>query len=172
MNGLSIGVLTISDRATSGIYSDLSGPEIRGYLKKSIESEWNEHYLVVPDNYAAIKKALIELCDKKGCALVLTTGGTGPAPRDITPEVTEAVCSRMLPGFGEIMRQESLKFISTAILSRQTAGIRGSSLIINLPGKPSATSQCLNAIFPAVPDCLKHIGAPVLLLKKLNSKNS
>lgn len=165
MKLISIGILTISDRVVAGVYSDLSGPAIRDFLQEKIGFDWEENYRAVPDNFSDIKHALVELCDKQNCSLVLTTGGTGPAPRDITPDVTEVVCSKLLPGFGELMRLESLKFVSTAILSRQTAGIRGSSLIINLPGNPAAISQCLNVVLPAIPECLKHIGAPAFNLK-------
>lgn len=117
---------------------------------------------MIPDEQPLIEAALIEMVDRQGCALVVTTGGTGPATRDVTPEATEAVCDRMMPGFGELMRMESLKYVPTAILSRQTAGLRGSSLIINLPGKPRAIRQCLDAVFPAVPYCLDLVDGPYL----------
>lgn len=162
MNKIQIGILTISDRASAGEYEDISGKAIKECINDYLKSEWEENYLLVPDVFTDIKQALMKLADKENCSVIITTGGTGPASRDITPEVTEAVCNRMLPGFGELMRAESLKFVRTAILSRQTAGIRGNSLIINLPGKPKAIKQCLDAVFPAVPDCVKLIGGPVI----------
>ena len=158
MEALNVGILTVSDRVMSGEYEDLSGPSIRNYLNENLKSNWEAKYIVVRDDFYEIKKALMQLTGKYRCSLVLTTGGTGPAPRDITPEATESVCGRILPGFGELMRSESLKTVPTAILSRQIAGIRGSSLIINLPGKPESIEVCLSAVFPAVPDCLKLIG--------------
>jgi molybdopterin adenylyltransferase len=123
---------------------------------------WEAVHRIVPDEREKLEAVLKELCDSVGCSLVITTGGTGPAPRDITPDATEAVSERILHGFGELMRKVSLEKVPTAILSRQTAGIRGSSLIINLPGKPSAISECLRAVFPAVPDCIDLIGGPDL----------
>lgn len=158
MKRLRIGILTISDRAFRGEYEDLSGPAIEAYLKDAIKSDWEMVCQIVPDEFFQIKKSLTCLSDKHACSLIITSGGTGPAARDITPDVTELVCSRILPGFGELMRMESLKYVKTAILSRQTAGIRGSSLIVNLPGKPKAIKQCLDAVFPAIPDCVKLIG--------------
>ena len=158
MEVLNVGILTISDRVMSGEYEDLSGQAIRSYLNENLKSNWEEKYIVVSDDFSEIKRALMQLTGKYNCSLVLTTGGTGPASRDVTPEATESVCARLLPGFGELMRSESLKTVPTAILSRQTAGIRGSSLIINLPGKPESIKVCLSAVFPAVPDCLKLIG--------------
>lgn len=159
---LQIGILTVSDRASAGEYKDISGKAIEEYFSENLKSKWKEHYHVVPDNFSEIKKRLMFLADKANCSVIVTTGGTGPAPRDITPEVTELVCNRLLPGFGELMRAESLKYVRTAILSRQTAGIRNKSLIINLPGKPKAIKQCLEAVFPAIPDCVKLIGGPVI----------
>ena len=152
-----IGILTVSDRASRGEYEDLGGPAIRAWFTRVLKSPWEAVPLVVPDEQPLIEAALIELCDIEGCSLVVTTGGTGPAPRDVTPEATDAVCSKMMPGFGELMRTASLKFVPTAILSRQTAGIRGKSLIVNLPGKPSAIGDCLNAVFPAIPYCIDLI---------------
>jgi molybdopterin adenylyltransferase len=152
-----IGILTISDRASLGIYEDLGGPAIRVWLEHALISSWQAVLRVIPDEQALIEKTLIELADTEGCSLVVTTGGTGPAPRDVTPEATEAVCAKMLPGFGELMRAASQKIVPTAILSRQTAGIRGRCLIVNLPGKPSAIDDCLNALFPAVPYCIDLI---------------
>lgn len=152
-----IGLLTVSDRASRGEYEDKGGPAMRAWFERVLSSPWEAVALVIPDEQALIAAALIELCDQEGCSLVVTTGGTGPARRDVTPEATEAVCEKMLPGFGELMRTASLKFVPTAILSRQTAGIRGKSLIVNLPGKPSAIDDCLNAVFPAIPYCLDLI---------------
>ena len=152
-----IGILTVSDRASQGVYEDKGGPAIRDWLSQALISPWQAVAKVIPDEQADIEAALIELADVEGCSLIVTTGGTGPALRDVTPEATEAVCSKMLPGFGELMRSASLKFVPTAILSRQTAGIRGRSLIINLPGKPSAIDDCLQAVFPAVPYCIDLI---------------
>ncbi len=152
-----IGILTISDRASRGEYEDKGGPAIQAWFKRVLTSEWQAEAMVIPDEQAQIEAALKKLSDEKGCGLIVTTGGTGPALRDVTPEATEAVCEKMMPGFGELMRTASLKFVPTAILSRQTAGIRGKSLIINLPGKPSAIDDCLNAVFPAVPYCIDLI---------------
>jgi molybdopterin adenylyltransferase len=152
-----IGFVTISDRASRGEYEDKGGPAMRDWFARVLSSPWEAVSRVIPDEQALIEKTLIELCDVEGCSLVVSTGGTGPALRDVTPEATEAVCEKMMPGFGELMRAASLKFVPTAILSRQTAGIRGKSLIINLPGKPSAIDDCLNAVFPAVPYCIDLI---------------
>jgi molybdopterin adenylyltransferase len=154
-----IGVVTISDRASAGVYTDLGGPAIRETLAAYLRSPWTELYRCIPDDRAGIEAALIALCDQERCDLVVTTGGTGPAPRDVTPEATETVCHKLMPGFGELMRATSLKYVPTAILSRQTAGIRGTTLIINLPGKPKSIRECLDAVFPAVPYCLDLIGA-------------
>ena len=153
-----IGVVTVSDRASKGIYEDISGKAIIDYLKDVIITPFEIEYRVIPDERELIEKTLIELADQKGCSLILTTGGTGPAPRDVTPEATESVCEKMLPGFGELMRQVSLKQVPTAILSRQTAGIRGSCLIVNLPGKPQSIKVCLDAVMPAIPYCIDLIG--------------
>jgi molybdopterin adenylyltransferase len=152
------GILTISDRASRGDYEDLSGPAIAAYLDEVITSPHEYHRRLVADERADIEAALIELADDVGCDLVLTSGGTGPAPRDVTPEATEAVCERILPGFGEQMRRVSIAEVATAILSRQMAGLRGSCLVINLPGKPRAIKTCLDAVMAAVPDCLDLIG--------------
>ena len=152
-----IGILTVSDRAYRGVYEDLGGPAIHDYMSEVLTNDWTPAALVVPDELDAIQAALIELVDARGCSLVVTTGGTGPANRDITPEATEAVCEKMLPGFGELMRQVSLQFVPTAILSRQTAGVRGQALIVNLPGKPSAIRDCLDAVMPAIPYCIDLI---------------
>ncbi|WP_105169724.1 molybdopterin adenylyltransferase [Pseudoalteromonas sp. T1lg23B] len=157
-----IGILTISDRASRGQYDDLSGPAIIETLTAYLSSPWQVVYKLVEDEQPLIEQTLRALCDEEGCALVITTGGTGPAKRDVTPEATEAVCDKMMPGFGELMRQESLKYVPTAILSRQTAGIRNQTLIINLPGKPKAIKQCLDAVFPAVPYCIDLLDGPYL----------
>jgi len=157
-----IGFVTVSDRASRGEYEDLGGPAMAAWFEHVLSSEWQAVKRVIPDEQTGIETTLKELADDKGCCLIVTTGGTGPAVRDVTPEATEAVCQKMMPGFGELMRQESLKFVPTAILSRQTAGIRGQSLIINLPGKPSAIDDCLNAVFPAVPYCIDLIEGPYL----------
>jgi len=162
MNAARIGILTISDRASAGKYDDLSGPAIEETFGAYLTSPWEAVARCIPDERPLIEQALVELCDDEGCDLVVTTGGTGPAPRDVTPEATEAACAKMMPGFGELMRLESLKFVPTAILSRQTAGIRGKTLIVNLPGKPKAIRECLDAVFPAIPYCLDLIGAAYL----------
>tara|TARA_B110000116_G_scaffold86364_1_gene75088 strand:- start:750 stop:1325 length:576 start_codon:yes stop_codon:yes gene_type:complete len=159
---IQVGILTSSDRASSGEYEDLSGPAIRGFFEEALLSEWNAFSVVVADEQEAIEAALIDLIDVQGCNLVVTTGGTGPAPRDVTPEATEAVCSRMLPGFGEQMRAVSLRYVPTAILSRQSAGIRGQALIINLPGAPKAIRETIDEIFAAVPYCIDLIGGPYI----------
>lgn len=157
-----IGIVTISDRASSGVYEDLSGPAIQDTLRAFLASPWQAHTRLVPDEIPRIEAVLRELCDDEKCCLVLTTGGTGPAPRDVTPEATEAVCEKVMPGFGEQMRAVSLRYVPTAILSRQTAGIRGQSLIVNLPGKPKSIRECLEAVFPAIPYCIDLIGGPAL----------
>src|SRR5512139_1993293 len=157
-----IGILTISDRASRGEYEDKGGPAIHAWFTRVLTSQWEAVARVIPDEQPLIESTLIELSDKENCCLIVTTGGTGPALRDVTPEATEAVCEKMMPGFGELMRTASLKFVPTAILSRQTAGIRGKSLIVNLPGKPSAIADCLNAVFPAVPYCIDLIEGPYL----------
>jgi len=157
-----IGILTLSDRASAGVYEDISGKAIMETLGEYLVSEWEHEYDVIPDDQAGIEAKLIEMVDVKGCCLVVTTGGTGPAKRDVTPEATEAVCQKMMPGFGELMRQTSLQYVPTAILSRQTAGIRGNALIINLPGKPKSIRECLDAVFPAVPYCIDLLEGPYL----------
>jgi molybdopterin adenylyltransferase len=153
-----IGVVTISDRASQRVYEDKSGPGIEAALRDLLGSPWRSVRRLVPDERPAVEAALRELADRERCSLILTTGGTGPSPRDVTPEATEAVCDRLLPGFGELMRAASLVEVPTAILSRQIAGTRGSSLIINLPGKPTAIRTCLDAVFAAVPYCIDLIG--------------
>jgi molybdopterin adenylyltransferase len=155
---MKIGILTISDRASAGSYEDLSGPAIMTWLRMAISTEYELAYDVVPDGTEDVAAALIEMADVKGCSLILTTGGTGPAFRDQTPEAMMCVIEKELPGFGEQMRRLSLEQTPTAILSRQTAGIRGSTLIINLPGRPASIQKCLQAVFGAVPYCLDLIG--------------
>ncbi|MGQ9865995.1 MAG: molybdopterin adenylyltransferase [Pseudanabaenaceae cyanobacterium] len=157
-----IGIVTASDRARAGVYPDFSGPAIVDWLTTHLRTPWTPVSRLVADEQEEIAQALIALCDGEGCGLVVTTGGTGPAPRAVTPEATAAVCDKMLPGFGELMRAVSLREVPTAILSRQTAGIRGRSLILNLPGKPKAIATCLTAVFPAIPYCLDLIGGPYL----------
>ncbi|KAB2912441.1 MAG: molybdopterin adenylyltransferase [Hyphomicrobiaceae bacterium] len=153
-----IGIVTVSDRAFKGVYEDKGGPGIVAVLSDFLVTPWRAVARVVPDERPDIESALIDLADRQGCSLILTTGGTGPAARDITPEATEAVCDRILPGFGELMRTTSLREVPTAILSRQLAGTRGSALIVNLPGRPSSIRTCLDAVFPAIPYCLDLIG--------------
>jgi len=159
---LRVGLVSVSDRASAGVYPDLGLPGLRQWLGRAMQSPWSAQERLVADERAAIEAALIELVDECACDLVLTTGGTGPARRDVTPEATEAVCDRLLPGFGERMRFVSLAEVPTAILSRQIAGTRGASLIINLPGKPGAIRTCLDAVFAAVPYCVDLIGGPRL----------
>lgn len=157
-----IGIVTVSDRASRGEYEDQGGPAIQAWLDKALRNEWEAVNRLVPDEQDQVEAALKELADEQQCCLIVTTGGTGPAPRDITPEATEAVCDKVLDGFGEQMRAVSLQYVPTAILSRQMAGIRGHSLLINLPGKPSAIDDCLDAVFPAVPYCIDLIEGPYL----------
>ena len=158
MADIPIGVVTISDRASRGVYEDKGGPGIEAALAELLLTPWRPERRLVPDERPAIEAALVALADSARCPLILTTGGTGPARRDVTPEATEAICDRVLPGFGELMRSMSLAEAPTAILSRQIAGTRGSSLIINLPGKPAAIRTCLDAVFAAAPYCIDLIG--------------
>lgn len=162
MSDIRIGIINVSDRASKGIYEDIPGKAIVETLSEYLTSDWEKEYAVIPDEQEQIAATIKEMADEKGCCLVVTSGGTGPAVRDVTPEATEAVCQKMLPGFGELMRQESLKYVPTAILSRQTAGIRGKCLVVNLPGKPKAIRQCLDAVFPAIPYCIDLIEGPYL----------
>ena len=162
MKTAKIGIVTVSDRASKGVYEDLSGKAIIDTLNDYLTSTWEPVYQVIPDEQQLIEDTLKNMVDNEDCCLVVTTGGTGPAKRDVTPEATEAVCDRMMPGFGELMRAESLKFVPTAILSRQTAGLRGSSLIVNLPGKPKSIRECLDAVFPAIPYCIDLMEGPFL----------
>ncbi|MBE0492025.1 MAG: molybdopterin adenylyltransferase [Sulfurospirillum sp.] len=162
MQKIKIGILTLSDRASAGIYEDISGKAIIETLQDYLLNEFEYVYEVIPDKQELIEQKLIQMADEHNCCLIVTTGGTGPDPKDVTPEATIAVCQKMMPGFGELMRQVSLKYVPTAILSRQTAGIRGKSLIINLPGKPKSIRECLDAVFPAVPYCIDLIGGAYL----------
>ncbi|MCG7495499.1 molybdopterin adenylyltransferase [Vibrio sp. Of7-15] len=162
MTKAKIGIVTVSDRASAGVYEDISGQAIIATLNEYLTSEWEPVYEVIPDEQDVIEATLIKMADEQGCSLIVTTGGTGPAKRDVTPEATEAVCDRMMPGFGELMRAESLKFVPTAILSRQTAGLRKDSLIVNLPGKPKSIRECLDAVFPAIPYCIDLMEGPFL----------
>ena len=169
---LRIGLVSISDRASSGVYEDKGIPALQAWFGQALASPWEMETRLIPDEQPLIEATLIELCDVAGCHLVLTTGGTGPAPRDVTPEATVAVADRITPGFGEQMRQISLAFVPTAILSRQVGAIRGKSLILNLPGQPKAIAETLEGlkgadggqkvpgIFAAVPYCLDLIGGP------------
>lgn len=157
-----IGIITASDRASAGVYEDLSGKAIIDTLNSYLTSTWEPVYRCIADDQKIIEDTMKDLVDNEKCCLVVTTGGTGPAKRDVTPEATEVVCDRMMPGFGELMRAESLKFVPTAILSRQTAGLRGNSLIVNLPGKPKSIKECLDAVFPAIPYCIDLMEGPYL----------
>ena len=157
-----IGIVTVSDRASRGVYEDRGGPAVRAYLGEVLTSPWEAAARVIPDEEDLIAATLVELVDEAGCCLVVTTGGTGPATRDVTPEATAAVLDKELAGFGEAMRAVSRPHVPTAVLSRQMAGVRGSALIINLPGSPKAVSECLDAVFAAVPDCVDLIGGPRL----------
>jgi molybdopterin adenylyltransferase len=159
---LLVGIVTISDRASAGVYSPIGSDAIEQYLRERVVSPWRPVHRVTPDGVDAVRDTLVELADREGCALILTTGGTGPAPRDLTPEATAAACTRMMPGFGELMRSVSLKQVPTAILSRQCAGVRGKTLIVNMPGRPNSIQTCLDAVFPAIPYCLDLIGSPGL----------
>lgn len=167
-----IGIVTVSDRASRGEYADLGGPAIEAWLNTALASEYEPVRHLVPDEQDQIEAALIELADTEECCLIVTTGGTGPAKRDITPEATLAIADKVMDGFGELMRSVSLKVVPTAILSRQTAVIRGSSLIINLPGNPSAISDCLSAVFPAVPTCIRLLEGPELKIKEPKIKQT
>lgn len=157
-----IGIINVSDRASQGIYEDLPGKAIVQTLNDYLISAWHNEYAVIPDEQLLIEQTMISMADEKQCCLIITSGGTGPALRDVTPEATEAVCNKMMPGFGELMRMESLKYVPTAILSRQTAGIRNQTLIVNLPGKPKAIRQCLDAVFPVIPYCIDLLNGPYI----------
>lgn len=169
---LRIGLVSISDRASGGVYEDQGVPALKEWFASALTSPWEMAARLIPDDRATIERTLIELCDNDGCHLLLTTGGTGPAPRDVTPEATMAVADRLMPGFGEQMRQISLNFVPTAILSRQVGAIRGCTLILNLPGQPKSIRETLEGlrnadgsvqvpgIFAAVPYCIDLIGGP------------
>ena len=157
-----IGIVTVSDRASRGEYEDLGGPVVQAALREILSCPWEAVARLIPDEQEQIESALRALADDEGCCLIVTTGGTGPARRDVTPEATVAVCGKLLPGFGELMRAESLKHVPTAILSRQTAGIRDKTLMVNLPGKPAAIRDCLLAVMPAIPYCIDLIEGPHL----------
>jgi len=158
---LVVGLVSISDRASSGVYEDKGIPALRDWLDAALKTPWRAETRLIADDQPTIEATLIELCDQAACSLVLTTGGTGPAPRDVTPEATLAVADKVMPGFGEQMRQVSLKYTPTAILSRQVGAIRGEALIINLPGQPKAIKETLDGIFAAVPYCVELIGGPI-----------
>ena len=157
---LKIGLVSISDRASTGVYEDKGIPALKEWFDAALASPWRLESRLIPDEQPIIEATLIELCDRAGCHLVLTTGGTGPAPRDVTPEATLAVADKVLPGFGEQMRAVSLKYVPTAILSRQVGVVRGKALILNLPGQPKAIKDTLDGVFAAVPYCLDLIGGP------------
>ncbi len=157
-----IGIVTVSDRASRGEYEDRGGPAILQYLTDVLTCAFEPVARVISDDQQLIEQTLRSLAKEKNCCLVITTGGTGPAVRDVTPEATEAVCQKMMPGFGELMRKVSLDKVPTAILSRQTAGICGHSLIVNLPGQPKAIKECLDAVFPAIPYCIDLLEGPYL----------
>lgn len=160
--GVKIGLVTISDRASQGIYDDQGIPALRAWLESTLATPWQATARLVPDERQQIEDTLIDLVDVENCCLVLTTGGTGPAPRDVTPEATLAVADRVLDGFGEQMRAVSLKYVPTAILSRQVGVIRKQTLILNLPGQPKAIKETLDGIFAAIPYCIDLIGGPYL----------
>jgi molybdopterin adenylyltransferase len=157
-----IGVLNISDRASAGVYEDTPGKACVALLREWLTTQFEIEYRIIPDEQTVIESELKRMADDVGCCLIVTTGGTGPALRDVTPEATAAVCEKMMPGFGELMRATSLRYVPTAILSRQTAGIRGRTLIVNLPGRPKAIRENLEAVFPAIPYCVDLIGGPRL----------
>jgi molybdopterin adenylyltransferase len=159
---LLIGLVSISDRASAGVYQDKGIPELAAWFTAALQSPWRMETRLIPDEQATIERTLIELVDVAGCHLVLTTGGTGPAPRDVTPEATLAVAHKVLPGFGEEMRRVSLRYVPTAILSRQVGAVRGKALILNLPGQPKAIKETLDGVFPAVPYCIDLIGGPYI----------
>ena len=159
---LLIGLVSISDRATAGVYEDKGIPSLTEWFAAALSSPWRTETRLIPDEQPVIERTLIELVDVAGCHLVLTTGGTGPAPRDVTPEATLAVAHKVMPGFGEEMRRVSLRYVPTAILSRQVGAIRGRALILNLPGQPKAIKETLDGVFPAVPYCIDLIGGPYI----------
>ncbi|MEM1349729.1 MAG: molybdopterin adenylyltransferase [Myxococcota bacterium] len=160
MSPLRVGVVTVSDRASRGEYEDRSGPAIHDWLERALVTEWTHQARMVPDERDQIEAALIDLTDTWGAHLILTTGGTGPAPRDVTPEATLAIADKELPGFGERMRQISLAYVPTAILSRQVGVIRGDTLIVNLPGKPKSIAEILDVLFASIPYCIQLMQGP------------
>ena len=162
MDLIRIGIINVSDRASKGIYEDIPGKAIVETLTEYIIGPWEKCYEVIPDEQNLIAETMIKMADFEKCCLIITSGGTGPAKRDVTPEATESVCNKMMPGFGELMRVKSLTYVPTAILSRQTAGIRNNTLIVNLPGKPKAIRQCLDAVFPAIPYCIDLLEGPYI----------
>ncbi len=162
MEKVKIGIINVSDRASRGEYEDVPGKEVKRLMDLWLNSPWEAVYAVIPDEQELLEGEMIQMADEKGCCLIVTTGGTGPAVRDVTPEATIAVCEKLLPGFGELMRQTSLQYVPTAILSRQTAGIRGKTLIVNLPGKPKSIKECLEVVFPAIPYCIDLIDGPYI----------
>jgi len=162
MSELLIGLVSISDRASTGVYEDKGLPGLREWFGAALRTPWRMEARLIPDEQPVIERTLVDLVDSVGCALVLTTGGTGPAPRDVTPEATLAVAHKVMPGFGEQMRQVSLRYVPTAILSRQVAVIRGRALIVNLPGQPKAIKETLDGVFPAIPYCIDLIGGPYI----------
>ncbi len=166
MDKVSIGIVTTSDRASEGVYEDISGKAIKESLSSYLQNEIEFYYYCIPDEKELIIQKLLELARDKKCDLIVTTGGTGPAPRDVTVDATLEVCDKILPGFGEQMRAVSLKHVPTAILSRQTAGICKNSLVINLPGKPNSIKECLDAVFPAVPYCIDLIGGHYMVVNE------
>lgn len=157
-----LGIVTVSDRASRGEYVDEGGPAILAFFQQAIKSPWTAVYRCVPDEQQAVEAALRNLADEEACSVVVTTGGTGPAPRDITPEATEAVCERLMPGFGEQMRSISLAYVPTAILSRQVGGLRGNTLIFNLPGRPKSIRETIDEVWKAVPYCVDLLGGPYI----------
>jgi len=159
---LLIGLVSISDRASAGVYEDKGLPGLTEWFGAALKTPWRMEQRLIPDEQAQIEATLVELVDIARCHLVLTTGGTGPAPRDVTPEATLAVAHKVMPGFGERMRQVSLQYVPTAILSRQVGVIRGTALILNLPGQPKAIKETLDGVFPAVPYCIDLIGGPYI----------
>ena len=162
MDDLRIGLVSISDRASAGVYEDKGLPGLKEWFAAALKSPWSMEPRLIPDEQPMIERTLVELVDLAGCHLVLTTGGTGPAPRDVTPEATLAVAHKVMPGFGEEMRRVSLKYVPTAILSRQVAVVRGRALIVNLPGQPKAIKETLDGVFPAIPYCIDLIGGPYI----------
>lgn len=165
-NKIKIGFLTISDRAARGVYEDISGPAMKEWISNAVTCSYDIVSKVIEDEQPLIEETLINMSDNLGCNLILTTGGTGPTTRDVTPEATEAVCERIFDGFAEQMRIVSLRTVPTAILSRQIAGTRGKTLMINLPGKPVAIAVCLGAVFLAVPKCLELLDDSIITIDK------